>query len=132
MNISGSSRLTSGPERRIVYFSDPETVKMLVRFSRPSPSELAALNVILFLMDPIRKMFLAFLDPRLSALERLELAFSSCYRLQYWYWERQSHHHRGEKMDALPFITVPCYDGYLQVNSSSYPLECQKPLWFVR
>lgn len=105
---------------------------MLVRFSRPSPKELEALNVILFLMDPIRKMFLAFLDPRLPALERLELALSSCYRLQYWYWERQTHHYRGEKMDTLPFITLPCYDGYLQVRLFFDISECQKPLWSLR
>lgn len=96
-----------------MYFSDPDTVEMLIRFSRPSRKELEALKVILFLMEPIRNMFLAFLDPNLSALERLDLAFRSCFRLQFWYWERQTH--RGERMDALPFITFPCYDGYLQV-----------------
>lgn len=90
---------------------------MLVRFSRPTQEELEELKVILFLMEPIRKMFLAFLDPSLSALERLEWAFSGCYRLQYWYWERQTQH-RSEKMENLPFITIPCYDGYLQVHLS--------------
>ena len=74
---------------------------MLVRFSRPTQEELEELKVILFLMEPIRKMFLAFLDPSLSALERLDWAFSGCYRLQYWYWERQTQH-SGEKMENLP------------------------------
>lgn len=121
MNVAGPSVLIAEPERRIVYFCDPETLNLLVGFTTPSPKEMEALDAIVFVMQLIRFSYLAFLSPTTPLLLRLELAFRASYRLQLWTWDRTR---RKESGAAL---TPACFAGYVQ-NAESLFLLCKETL----
>jgi len=119
-----------------LYFTEPSTFERFKVLCKPSPSELAGLEAIFYLLEIVRFFTLAFIHPELPLLDKLELIMRGYYRLQLWFWDYDRRWCAGDRGEAAPpgkkerkmRFTSQSFTGFLQVSCESPP-ECPKPIF---